>query len=85
MKNIIKLNCPICEYMIEIVNTVEKKKKQKERITCPNCFAQLGLFQHEGKYVLACALCQELVFDPGNCGDCERRREKKRIIEEGKL
>jgi len=76
-----QLKCPICEYDMEISD----RTKLGKRITCPNCFAQLGLFKHEGKQVLACAMCKEPVFDPSKCGDCERRREKKKILEEGRL
>ena len=76
-----KLMCPICEGEIELSDAA----KEKQRVTCPHCFAQLGLFKHEGRHVLACAICKEPVFDPGNCGDCERRREKKALLEEGRL
>lgn len=77
----INLNCPICEHPIELPDST----RAGTRLTCPNCFAQLGLFKHKGKHVLACAMCAEPVFDPANCADCERRREKKKIYEEGTL
>jgi len=77
----IKLTCPICENNIELSDS----SKAGSRLTCPACFAQLALFKHQGKHVLGCAMCKEPVFDPGNCGDCERRREKKKILEEGRL
>jgi hypothetical protein len=77
----IKLDCPICENPLEL----PARAKEKERLTCPNCFAQLALYKHDGKYVLGCAMCAEPLFDPGNCGDCERRREKRRILEDGRL
>lgn len=77
----IKLNCPICENAIELPDN----PKEKQRVTCPNCFAQLALYKHKGKHVLGCAICKEPLFDPANCGDCERRREKKKILEEGTL
>jgi len=77
-----KVTCPICETVFEI----PQGTKLKERLTCPNCFAQLALYEHKGKKVLACALCKNPNFDPEECGDCERRREKKEaIIKEGKL
>jgi primosomal protein N' len=76
-----KLQCHICESVIDIPD----KTKPGERITCPSCFAQLGLFKFKNKVVLGCAMCKEPIFDPGNCGDCERRREKQAILEEGRL
>jgi C4-type Zn-finger protein len=76
------LKCPICEANIEI----HEKTKGGERLTCPNCFAQLALYKHRGKLVFGCAYCKELVFDPAACDECERRHERKRqLIEEGKL
>jgi len=77
----VSLNCPICEHPIEIADT----GKAGKRVTCQNCFAQLALFKHDGQYLLGCAVCKEPVFDPGNCGDCERRRERKTLLEEGRL
>jgi C4-type Zn-finger protein len=77
----INLNCPICESAIELT----EKTKQKERVTCPNCFAQLAFYLHGGKPILGCAICKEPIFDPGNCGDCERRRERQKLLEEGRL
>ena len=77
-----KMICPICENKIELPGY----GKVGDRITCPHCFAQLAIYKHQGKEVLACALCKNPTFDPAECGDCERRREKKKaIIEEGKL
>jgi hypothetical protein len=73
--------CPVCETGIDIPDNV----KVQERFTCPTCFAQLALHKHKRKKVLACAICQEPVFDPANCADCERRREKKTLLEEGRL
>jgi hypothetical protein len=73
--------CPVCESNIDI----SVKVKSGERLTCDSCFAQLSLRKHDGKMILACAICKETVFDPGNCEDCERRREKKRLLEEGRL
>jgi primosomal protein N' len=75
------LKCPVCEYKIELPDNIRSGK----RITCPNCFAQMALFKYKGKPVLGCALCKDPVFDPGNCEECERRREKKKILEEGVL
>ncbi len=77
----IKLICPICEYPIELADDI----KEKNRVTCPNCFAQLAFYMHNGKPILGCAICKEPLFDPGNCGDCERRRERRKIIEDGRL
>lgn len=73
--------CPICENRIEVPD----QAKVKERITCPTCFAQLALHQVRGRLILGCALCNEPEFDPANCGDCETRREKKKILTEGAL
>jgi hypothetical protein len=77
-----KVNCPICEGPIEIGD----QDKSGKRITCPNCFAQLGLFNIKGHPILGCAICKEPVFDPDNCSECERRHQKqKELIEEGNL
>jgi primosomal protein N' len=75
------LQCNVCEYKIELSD----KAKPGERITCPNCFAQLGLYKYKGKFVLGCAICKEAVFDPNACAVCERNRERKSLLEEGKL
>ena len=74
-------NCPICESAIEIPDSA----KTGERITCLNCYSQLALYKHKGKHVIGCAVCKESIFDPQNCGDCERRRDKKKLLEEGRL
>lgn len=77
-----KMTCPVCENNIDLPD----KAKTGERVTCPTCFAQLALHKIGGRLLLACAICKNPVFDPAECGNCERRREKKRaIIEEGKL
>jgi uncharacterized protein YbaR (Trm112 family) len=74
--------CPICEHKIELPDST----KEGARMTCPYCFAQLALYKHKGQDILACALCKNPNFDPEECGDCERRREKKKaIIKEGQL
>ncbi|MFH1710609.1 MAG: hypothetical protein ABH860_06075 [bacterium] len=75
------LLCNICEYKIDVPDGT----KPRTRITCPNCFAQLGLYKFKGQFVLGCAMCKELTFDPTSCENCDRRREKRSIIEEGKL
>ena len=77
----IKLNCPICENTIDLPDN----SKEKQRVTCSNCFAQLAFYRHNGKPVLGCAICKEPVFDPESCADCERRRERKMLLEEGRL
>jgi hypothetical protein len=76
-----KLKCNVCESDIDI----PENAKPGTRITCPTCFAQLGLHKFEGKLYLGCALCKDVVFDPKACGECERRREKKSILKEGRL
>ncbi|MFC1568183.1 hypothetical protein ACFL37_00610 [Candidatus Margulisiibacteriota bacterium] len=73
--------CPVCETEIDI----PEPAKVQERVTCPACFAQLALHKHKGTKVLACAICQEPMFDPANCADCERRQEKKSLLEDGRL
>ena len=74
--------CPICETNIEFPDNA----KAGERATCSNCYAQLGLNKHRGKWVIGCAFCKEPVFDPASCDECERRHEKRRqLIEEGRL
>jgi hypothetical protein len=75
------LPCNVCEFKIELSD----KAKIGERVTCPNCFAQLGLYKYKGKFVLGCAICKEAVFDPNVCAVCERNRERKALLEEGKL
>ena len=75
------MTCPICENKVELPDNA----KEGTRVTCPHCFAQLAMYKHKGKVVLACAMCKNPVFDAEECGDCERRREKKTILEEGKL
>jgi hypothetical protein len=76
-----KRKCPVCENPVEIPDG----GKAGARATCTNCFAQLAVFKNKIDYFLACAICKEPVFDPANCGDCERRRERKRLLEEGRL
>jgi hypothetical protein len=73
--------CPICDNRIELPDTA----KAKERTTCPTCFAQLALHKVRGKLILGCAICNEPEFDPANCGDCETRREKKKLYTDGEL
>jgi len=76
------LKCPICESEIELPD----KPKVGGRITCSNCYAQLALRKHGGKLMFGCAYCNEPVFDPAACDECERRHERKRqLIEEGRL
>jgi hypothetical protein len=75
------LPCNVCEFKIEISD----KAKHGERVTCPNCFAQLGLYKHKGKFFLGCAICKDAAFDPNSCAVCERNRERKALLEEGKL
>ncbi|HTY13952.1 MAG TPA: hypothetical protein VMD02_07210 [Candidatus Omnitrophota bacterium] len=69
-----KLRCTVCEHEIDIPENVH----EGERITCPNCFAQLSLHIHDGKKRLKCAVCSK---DLKECGlDCERKlseREKR--------
>jgi len=75
------LQCNVCENKIELPDN----SKPGTRVTCPNCFAQLGLYKYKGKFVLGCAICKEPVFDPNACERCERNRERKALLEEGKL
>ncbi|MDI6732083.1 MAG: hypothetical protein QME05_05900 [Candidatus Margulisbacteria bacterium] len=77
----LNLDCPICETKVEISDSV----KAKERVTCPNCFAQLQVYKYKGKNILTCAVCADPIFDPAKCDDCERRRERKVLLEEGRL
>lgn len=74
-------NCPICENKIEL----HHHPKNGERITCPNCFSQLAFYEHNHNISIGCAMCKESIFDPSGCGECERRNEKKRLLEEGRL
>jgi hypothetical protein len=75
------LNCPVCEHKIEVADTARERK----RVTCQNCFAQLAVFKLKGEKILGCALCKDPVFDPFLCGECERRQEKRSLLEEGHL
>jgi hypothetical protein len=76
-----KLPCNVCETKLDI----PEGSKPGMRLTCTNCFAQLGLYKVKGQFFLGCAMCKEAVFDPNACARCERNREKKAILEEGKL
>ena len=76
-----KFRCPICDSDIKIGDSI----KVGERVTCTSCSGQLELYKHRGKKVLACALCEEPVFDPGKCDECERRHELKKLYREGEL
>jgi hypothetical protein len=73
--------CPICDTKLEIADTV----RIGERITCTNCYAQLALRKHKRRKILTCPTCKEEIFDPQNCEECDTRREKKRLLEEGRL
>lgn len=73
--------CPICDNSFEIADST----KIGERLSCPNCSAQLALRKFRGKKVLTCPTCKEEIFDPQNCEECETKREKKRLLEEGRL
>lgn len=77
----LKLSCPICEAPVEVPPLVE----ERTRVTCHNCFAQLAVYRQKDEIILTCAMCKESIFDPENCENCDRRREKKRIFEEGRL
>lgn len=70
-----KLKCTVCEAEIE----VPLETSEGERVTCPNCFAQLSLRINNGKKQLRCAICSnsKLLECPE---DCERKfseREKR--------
>ncbi|MBU0672612.1 MAG: hypothetical protein KJ732_06265 [Candidatus Margulisbacteria bacterium] len=73
--------CPVCESKID----VPEQTKLKERLTCPSCFSQLSLQNYKGKNILTCAVCKEPVFDPVNCEDCDRLRDKQKLLDEGRL
>ncbi|MBI5700844.1 hypothetical protein HZC34_03230 [Candidatus Saganbacteria bacterium] len=70
-----KTKCTVCSHEFELPSNIE----DGERVTCPNCFAQLMIKIESGKKLLRCALCG----DPNiaECpGDCEKRiieREKR--------
>jgi hypothetical protein len=76
-----KHKCPVCENPIELTEGA----KEGKRVTCPNCFAQLAWHKHKGKFFLACPTCKEAAFDPMNCEECDRRIEKRKLLEEGRL
>lgn len=73
--------CPICENVIEL----EEKTPIGQRVTCPNCFAQLALRKHKRKMILTCPTCKEEIFDPQNCEECDHRAEKRKLLDEGRL
>lgn len=75
------LSCPICESPIEL----DDSTKLGDRLTCPACSAQLALYKHKKNLFLTCPTCKEEVFDPANCEDCDRRKEKKKLLDEGRL
>jgi DNA-directed RNA polymerase subunit RPC12/RpoP len=76
-----KMRCPICDNEIILPENI----KHGDRLTCPHCSAQLALRHHRGKDFLTCPVCKEAIFDPQNCEECETRRGKKRLLEEGRL
>ncbi len=67
-----KIRCTVCEHEIELV----KDSKEGDRVTCPNCFAQLMLKIEDGKKELKCAVCSNPMLN--NCPpDCERRNTER--------
>ena len=75
------MNCPICEHQVELPQGAQAGS----RFTCGNCFAQLALHRHKGRLVVGCATCKEEIFDPLNCENCDSLRDKKKLLEEGRL
>ena len=73
--------CPICESNFDVADNT----KPGQRLSCPTCSAQLALRKHRGKLVLTCPTCKEEIFDPQNCEECETKREKQRLLNEGRL
>ena len=70
-----KFKCTVCEGEIEVAAGIT----EGERVTCPNCFAQLSIRIYDGKKQLRCAICSnpKLLECPV---DCERKfseREKR--------
>lgn len=64
-----KFKCPVCEHEIQL----QEGTKDGDRITCPNCFAQLAIKIEEGRKKLKCALCANPKL--ADCKpDCERRQ-----------
>lgn len=69
-----KLKCIVCENNIK----VPLKTKPGERLTCPNCFAQLSLEIVKGQRVLRCALCKNGLLECGeNCEQLLNEKEKR--------
>jgi len=67
-----KLKCTVCEHEIDVPHSA----KDGERITCPNCFAQLMIKIEEGKKTLKCAICNNPLLNI--CPqDCERKHLEK--------
>lgn len=65
-----KLKCNICEHEIDVSGM-----KEGQRLTCPNCFAQLAVRITNGKKALRCAICK---LDEVECTpDCEVRFKKR--------
>ena len=62
------LKCTVCEHDIEI----PEHARDGDRITCPNCFAQLKLIIDKGRKHLRCAVCGNPMLK--ECpDDCERK------------
>lgn len=69
------IKCTVCENEFELPHGT----KDGDRVTCPNCFAQLMVVIDEGKKQLRCAICSNPLIK--ECPvDCEKKfveREKR--------
>ncbi len=74
----ITLECPICDTKIKL----SKKTKLNDRVTCPNCYAQLAFKKLKGRLELRCSLCP---YGHAECDEeCERRMshlKQKELLE----
>lgn len=69
-----EVKCPVCDHKMEVADST----KHGDRITCPNCFAQLVFDTTNGKMSARCAMCEQNKVECSE--DCEKRlseREKR--------
>ena len=64
--NSLSIKCTVCEHPIEL----KEGTSDGERVTCPNCFAQLIVRLDMGRKKLICALCSDpsITYCPPDCG-----------------
>jgi len=65
-----KLKCKVCEHEIDAAGM-----KEGQRLSCPNCFAQLAIYIIKGKKALRCAICKKGELECTS--DCEVKMTKR--------